>query len=149
MDEVFIHHPYPVLGDEADAIVTGTIEDECGTTHEHLPSRRLGNDRYKICCIPCFVKDIALADVVAVKGGLISEVVEPSGRCVFRAWSDDGWNGKFEVLHQIAARGGLMETCTHSLMGIDVQDANSAAVMRTYLDELEAAGALVYETGWS
>lgn len=45
-----------------------------------------------MCCIPFFVYDVALGDVVATSPEgdgkyIVEKVVQPSGRFVFRVWS--------------------------------------------------------------
>jgi hypothetical protein len=149
LDEAFIHHPFPVLGNEADDIITATIEDDNRITHEHLPVMALGDNRYKICCIPCFVYDTALGDIVLAENRKLMHVTESSGRHVFRIWFGNGWQGKFHILHEINARGGLVEMCTLGLIAIDVPDLETAMLMRAYLDDLETVGELEYETGWT
>jgi hypothetical protein len=53
--------------------------------YEQLFGRRIGEDRFEVCCIPFFLYDIALGDIVTTvpkvnRKFVMDKVVEPSGR---------------------------------------------------------------------
>jgi hypothetical protein len=58
-----------------------------GDNFEQLWSKRVGDDLFEICCIPFFVYDLALGDVVqagAESGYVIRSVAQRSGNGVVR-----------------------------------------------------------------
>lgn len=58
-----------------------------GDNYEQLWTKRVGEDRFEICCIPFFVYDLALGDVVradARTGYVIRSVEQRSGNGVVR-----------------------------------------------------------------
>jgi hypothetical protein len=76
-------HEGPVWRDRANFIVGAPLSEEGRA--EQLWARQLGGERFEICCIPFFVYDLALGDVVETDAAQnIVRVVEPSGRFVFR-----------------------------------------------------------------
>lgn len=64
------------------------VDDVGGAdTFEQLWTRRVGDDRFELCCIPFFAYDMALGDVVraeAATGYVIQSVVQRSGNGVVR-----------------------------------------------------------------
>jgi hypothetical protein len=88
----FVVHEDPVWRALADFIVHAELPQEGRPKRfEQLWSRQLGADRFEVCCIPFFVFNLALADVVTTvaKVGrtyVVEKVVEPSRRYVFRVW---------------------------------------------------------------
>jgi hypothetical protein len=62
-------------------------EVEGEDNYEQLWTRRLGEDRFEVCCIPFFAYDLALGDVVHADSGtgyVIRSVEERSGNGVVR-----------------------------------------------------------------
>lgn len=150
MEVTEVGHPFPVWGAEADYLLIANVEEDNSLVREQLWAKQLDGSSFKICCIPGFAKDIALGDIVeSDSSNVIVRIVKHSGRWVFRAWSDSGWEDKFEVLHSLNELGALMETCTFSLLGIDAADEASASAIREYLEEMERQEVLYFETGWT
>lgn len=140
---------YPVWEHMSDFTISARVDDDPSCMLEQLWAKQTQPYQFQICCIPAFVRNIALGDIVATdKDYLVKEVVLASGRIVFRAWSDNGWLEKREVIDRIVSHGGLIETCTHRLIAIDVDSWDQATSMRSLLDSLEKDGILEYETGY-
>jgi hypothetical protein len=91
-----------------------------GDNYEQLWAKRVGEDRFEVCCIPFFVYDLALGDVVradARTGYVIQSVEQRSGNRVVRVAvkpSEDveamhlrlhNLLGKHEYLHEWFAPG--------------------------------------------
>lgn len=148
MEEIILPHPYPVDGDNANSTLDVPLEDSDMPYVERLVTRKLSAVRHVICCVPGYVHNIALWDIVTLdklSNKIVS--VEPSGRWVFRIYSKDGWWDKKSLLDRIAEKGGLMETCSDCLIAIDVACEDSASEMALLLNSAEQSGEVVYETG--
>src|SRR6185312_6187921 len=73
-------HHQPVWRSRANFIVAAKVDD---THWEQLWTQRLEHNQYLICCIPFFVYDLALGDVVSTqprdsKQYVVEQVVNPS-----------------------------------------------------------------------
>lgn len=141
-------HLYPVWGDVADWLVYSKVEEDDEFFYEQLHVRRHQSDLAEVACIPAYLRGVSLGDLVRLSGQLVVEVERSSGRFVFRAWSEDGWDQKHEILHSLAGTGALMETCTERLLAIDAENEKVAENIRTLLDSFEESSQLEYETGW-
>jgi hypothetical protein len=140
-------HPAPAWRDRADFIIGASIADSSGPQTEQLWARRIG-DLFEICCIPFFVYDVALGDVVEADESLaLVRVVEPSGRYVFRVWFGDAHEHRPPVADQLTALGCLMEWRSHHLLAIDARDQAHAQRVADYLGEVESTSAVKFETG--
>src|SRR5207237_9725655 len=82
-DEV---HSDPVWRERADFIIGAPLPEEGRA--EQLWARRLGEPlMFEICCIPFFLYDVALGDVLQTDSGLqFSHAVEQCVCFVFRVW---------------------------------------------------------------
>lgn len=121
---------------------------------EQLFARQVGEDRFQICCIPFFLYDVALGDVVSTRPSgdrtyVVDAVVERSGRFVFRIWFGDSLYPRDVVADDLIKLGALLEWSSVNLIAVDAADADQARVVADYLAEQERAGHLAYETGRS
>jgi hypothetical protein len=119
-----------------------------------LWARQVADARFEVCCIPFFVFDLALGDMVATspRGGrkyVVEKVVEPSGRYVFRVWFGGSFQPRDEIASGLKAVGSLIEWSSRNLLAVDAVDAEHAQLVADFLMEREKAGHLVYETGRS
>jgi hypothetical protein len=153
-DEVVIHEA-PTWRERSNFVITARLQE---TDHpkrfEQLFARQVGDDRFEICCIPFFVSDVALGDVVATlpaedRKFVLDTVVTPSGRYVFRAWFGESFHPRAEVAEELRELGALLEPASTNLVAIDAADSDHAQVIADYLAEQERAGRLMYETGRS
>jgi len=150
-------HDQPAWRDRADFVLFAAIDGE-GTPKkwEQIWARSRGEHSYEICCIPFFVYDLALGDVVVVgprddKHFVISDVVEKSGRYVFRAWFGENHDRRAqeELIEFVSAQGLLVERRSAHLVAIDAASHAQAQMLGDFLEEREKAGRLSYETGRS
>ena len=82
--------------------------------------RQIDEFRFEICCIPFFVSDIALGDIVETdRNYIVSEVVQPSGRYVFRVWFGESFHPRDEIAEQLKELGALIEWSSLNLLGVD------------------------------
>jgi hypothetical protein len=105
-----------------------------------------------VCCIPFFVFNIALGDVVVAspKGDLkyvVEKVIESSGRYVFRVWLGHAPQPRHEIASELRALGSLIEWSSPNLLAVDAADSEHAQLVADFLMGREKAGLLVYETG--
>ncbi|WP_255513601.1 DUF4265 domain-containing protein [Homoserinibacter sp. GY 40078] len=119
---------------------------------EQLWARQISEVQFELCCIPFFVYDLALGDVVetAAEGPrkyVISRVVEPSGRYVFRVWFGESIHPPNEVAGSLHMFGALLEWSSRHLLAVDTRDAAHAQVIADFLADRQTRGNLIYETG--
>ena len=147
--ERFSTHPEPVWKDRANFIINAELPEPVRL--EQLWTRQLTDDTFEICCIPFFLYDIALGDVVETrpKGSrkyVLSRVVKPSERYVFRIHFKNRALGS-AVADELAALGALLEWSSPSLLAVDAADLAHAKTIADYLQQAENENRLMYETG--
>jgi hypothetical protein len=108
----------------------------------------------EVCCIPFFVYDVALGDVVAAepvddRRYVLHRVVRSSGRYVFRVWFGESFRPREPVAEELKGLGALVEMSSLNLLAIDAEDDLQAQAVATYLDAREKRSELLYETGRS
>lgn len=121
---------------------------------EQLWARQLTDDTFEVCCIPFFVYDIALGDVVqtALSGSrryMVERVVRRSGRFVFRAWFGGSCHPRDEIAEELKRRGALLEWSSVNLLAVDAEDESHAQTIADFLQERQDLGQVLYETGRS
>ena len=149
-EDVFLTHRQPVWRDRADFVVMAPLPEP--RTYEQLWARQESEDLFEICCIPFFVHNLSLGDVVrtesrAGRSHLVSEVVRPSGRWTFRLWLGESHEDGGQVEAELVACGALTEWSSQHLLGIDAKDEAHAQVVADVLAHGERAGRWLYETG--
>lgn len=148
--EQFSTHSEPIWRERADFIINAPLS-EVGR-FEQLWVKRVGEDRFEVCCIPYFLYDVALGDTVetAPHGGrqyVLSRVLNRSGRYVFRVYfGRPQYRNRDATVEGVQALGAQTEWSSPSLLAVDV-DGPSAQKVADYLQEQEEAGRLVYEAG--
>lgn len=139
-------HDAPVWGDRANFVIGAPLREEGRA--EQLRVRQVGDQRFEICCIPFFLYDVALGDVVETDAGYdLVRVVERSGRFVFRVWFGDAFHPRQEVADELTELGALLEWSSANLLAIDAADETHAQTIADYLAEQESKGRLMFETG--
>ena len=151
----FVVHQDPVWRERSNFIINAELaEKDRPRRFEQLFAKQVGEDRFEICCIPFFVYDVALGDVVVTspRGGrkyVVDKVVEPSGRYVFRVWFGESFHPRDEIAAELRALGSIIEWSSRNLLAVDAVDREHAQLVAGFLAEREQAGHLVYETGRS
>jgi hypothetical protein len=141
-------HEAPVWRDRANFVIGAPLPEEGRS--EQLWARQLGDERFEICCIPFFLYDLALGDVVETDANFeVARVVARSGRFVFRVWFGKAFHPRQEVADELGELGALLEWSSANLLAVDAADEAHAQVIADYLAEQERAGRLMYETGRS
>jgi hypothetical protein len=151
----FVVHQDPVWRDRSNFIISVELpEKDRPRRFEQLFARQLSEDRFEVCCIPFFVFDIALGDVVGTsprsdRQYVVEKVAEPSGRYVFRVWFGDSFQPRDEIAEELKALGSLLEWSSLNLLAVDAVNQEHAQLVADLLAEREKTGQLVYETGRS
>lgn len=154
-DSEFVVHQDPVWRARSNFIISAELpEKDRPRRFEQLFARQVGEDRFEVCCIPFFLYDIALGDVVvtsptADRKYVVKGVIEPSGRYVFRVWFGESFQPRGEIADELKSLGSLIEWSSSNLLGIDAVDGEHAQLVADHLAEHEKAGHLIYETGRS
>ena len=142
-----IVHTEPVWRDKADFIIGAALPEGRA---EQLWARQLGERRFEICCIPFFVFDLALGDIVETDVDYtMSGVVEASGRFTFRVWFGDSFHPREDIEAELITLGALVEWSSVNLLAVDAADAGHAQTIANFLQERTDLGQLIYETGRS
>lgn len=143
-------HQDPVWRSRSNFIIAAPIDGGRDFKTEQLWARKDDEGRFELCCIPFFVYDLALGDVVETDSEyLVRRVVRPSGRFVFRVWFGDSFHPRDEVADELKALGSLIEWSSRNLLAVDAADEGHAQLVADFLAEREKAGQLVYEAGRS
>ena len=151
----FVVHQDPVWREHANFIVNAELpEKDRPNRFEQLWAKQVADARFEVCCIPFFVFDLALGDVVATspregRKYVVDKVVEPSGRYVFRVWFGESFQPRDEIASELKVLGSLIEWSSRNLLAVDAVDGEHAQLVADFLMEREKAGHLVYETGRS
>jgi len=148
-------HLDPVWRDRSNFVIAADVSVYSDLADlEQLWVRQISDDRFELCCIPFFLYDVALGDVVETRpaGGrryMLDRVVERSGRFVFRVWFGDTHHPRDEVASDLGRMGALLEWSSVNLLAVDAVDQESAEGVASYLAAAEVGGRLVFETGKS
>src|ERR1700738_4749295 len=111
----FVVHQEPVWREQSNFIIHAELpEKDRPRRFEQLFARQLGQERFEICCIPFFVYNIALGDVVVTAPSgdrkyVVKGVVEPAGRYVFRVWFGESFHPREEIAQELKGLGSLIE----------------------------------------
>lgn len=139
-------HSSPVWRKKSNAIVQAKMEDDTGS--EQLWCRALGDDKFEVCCIPFYLYDVALGDIVLAPDFHFQRVVVPSGRYVFRVFMrEDQYGVRESLVAELEKVSALTEWYSAGLMSIDAPGLEQAETISTWLLEGERRGLFFYETG--
>lgn len=142
-------HKEPLWRERATFIVAAPIEGgKSDIKTEHLWARKLSDFEFEICCIPFFVYDLALGDVVETDPDhLVEALVTPSGHYTFRVWLGHWLQPRDEIVTGLAERGALMEWSSENLMAADAAYQETAQSVADFLQSKQDQHQLIFETG--
>jgi len=144
-----VQHSEPVWRDKSDFVIAAAFGGG-GLEVEQLFVRQISDHRFELCCIPFFLYDVALGDVVETDDTyLVREVVEWSGRYVFRVWFGDTGHPREDIANALVELGGLLEWSSVNLLAVDAEDLAKAQKIADYLVIASQEGKLMFETGRS
>jgi hypothetical protein len=151
----FVLHREAVWRNRANSVVCAELsEKHLPRRFEQLFAKRIAEDLFEVCCIPFLLNDLALGDVVATApmGDLehvVTKVVEPSGRYVFRVRFNEASRPRGEIAEELRALGSLIEWSSRDLLALDAIDQEHAQRVVEFLAAREKTGQLTYDTGHS
>jgi hypothetical protein len=154
-EQEFVVHEQPVWRERANFIVNAELPAaDRPKRFEQLWTRQLGEDEFELCCIPFFLYDMALGDVVATgpregRRYVVERVVRPSGRYVFRVWLGESFHPRQEIAAELEQLGALLEWSSVNLLAVDADNDERAQAIADHLQAREQEGALMFETGRS
>lgn len=146
-------HTEPVWRDRSNFIINAPLE-EPGRL-EQLWCRQVSSNTFEVCCIPFFLYDVALGDIVETKAVaerryVMNRVIQTSGRYVFRVhFERSAWGRRRGVFDRLEQTGALLEWSSSSLLAADARDALHGQMIADYLVAEQRDGRLIYETGRS
>ena len=156
MTDDTIVHEHPVWRERADFIIAAEIDPPSATARwrwEQLWARQVAKNRFRLCCIPFFIYDLALDDEVeageeAHRVYVVERVTKPSGRYTFRAWFHNS-DVRREVADELVRLGCLIEwrSVRGNLLAIDAASDSLARAAADFLWDREQRGQLTYEAG--
>jgi hypothetical protein len=159
MNEDVKIHPDPIWGEKANfglqiRIETGDARLDAEPRYEQLFVKQRADDLYEVCCIPFFLYDVSLGDVLKVTthdgAPVVEGVVEPSGHHTFRVWFGRVFMpvARDTVIDELSTLPGvLMEWFSPNLLGLDAENDDVARMLARFLETAMSRGQLQYETG--
>jgi hypothetical protein len=150
LDDVFHTHQQPAWRDRSNFILMAALP-EAGR-YEQLWARQQSDTLFEVCCIPFFVYNLSLGDVVRTEASgerayVVAEVVQPSGRWTFRVWLGGSTEDPAGVETELVSMGALTEWSSRNLLAVDAANAALAQRLADALADGEREGRWVYETG--
>jgi len=119
---------------------------------EELWARQLSDTDFEVCCIPFFIYDVHLGDIIRIvphQGkNLVLGVCEPSGHHTFRVWLKAmSPLLREQVLEEAARLGCEAEWFDEKLLALDAPDDAIANQLARWLEGKRRGGGMDYETG--
>lgn len=125
-------HDRPAWREQANFVIGANLKEKGRT--EQLWARQVGDLQFEICCVPFFLYDLALGDVVETDDSYtFVRVVREAGRAVFRVWFGEFVYSREEIEKGVRELGGLVEWSSGNLMAVDATEGETAARVFEYL----------------
>lgn len=139
-------HYHPVWREKADSIINASVENEIERNiYESLWAKKLENNLYEICCIPYFVYDLALGDLVETdfdkRGGLLyKKVIKPSdNETLWFQFNNATRNDLNRVLEKVINFKCLYEGYNKRFLAVNIDsESQHKALLDSFLGEIEA-----------
>lgn len=148
-------HPHPVWADKADFLLqlriqTGDPRMDDPPRYEELPVQDMGEGFCRICCVPFFLYDLALGDVLKLTDGKLDGVAQESGHHTFRAYFGRAFMpaARSVLIDELAMMPGVItEWYSNDLLGLSAENDAVAKQLARWLETAMSRGQLQYETG--
>jgi hypothetical protein len=142
-------HPSPIWRDRSNFVFAAFLGINDGRAEwEQLWGYKLAPKRFILCCIPFFVRNVALGDEVETDDDFVlQKVICRSGQVTFRVWFG-GQNAFMRqgIITELAEIAPQMEWSSENLLALSASEEESQDVAN-FLHGREKAGLLKYETG--
>ena len=153
MKRKVFQHVNPIWVDRADFIINSIVpppsENDESIYWEQFWSRQIDELKFEICCIPFYVYDLALGDIVETdKRHMISQVIKRSGYFTIRIWFFEiDEETRFIIEKTIYSYGCLMEFYNERLLGVSSDSEKIKRKLIKGLNAFEKKGWIDYEIG--
>jgi hypothetical protein len=147
-----LQHLNPIWRDKANFIIGIEVPSpvpEIDMAWEQLWSKQLSENRFCICCIPFFARNISLGDdVVTNTDYMIQKVVKPSGQFTYRVWFGDSKepNIRSIIIDEVNQIGCLIEWYSNNLLSISCSENNTQLIGEKLMRK-QQEGLIYYESG--
>jgi hypothetical protein len=144
-------HLSPARRDKANFLIFGAVELEGELRWEQLWCLQMSDNTFDLCCVPFFLYDLAIGDVVETKAMsgrkfVIARRVKPSGLRTIRAWysseslSEDRERGVVEL----QKCGAIVEWYSERLLSFACT-AEDLPHLRAFFEREQREGVLKFE----
>lgn len=139
-------HSKPVWRDSANALVQASLER--AEISEQLWCEEIGDGLFRVCCIPFFLRNVALGDVIKASDYLFESVQTSSGRYVFRLFfKEEQRKWRQQTIEELHRSNFLTEWYSEGLLAVDAENERRASMMAAFLMDCRNRGYLTFETG--
>jgi hypothetical protein len=148
---VLMKHFAPAWGGHADGslvVRAPEYDDEGSYAYEELATRREGDGRHRICCIPAYAREIFPDDVIGIDPQGNPRMLSRGSWWSLRIWDEKGAMTS-AYLEGLQKRGLLVEQLSQSLFAIACQGEPLADTLAGELEGLSRSLGIEFETGWS
>lgn len=148
-EEYIATHREPLQRERSDFVFLAALEVDSGEREwEQLWGRIVAQHRVEICCIPFFVYDLNLGDIVELdQNNVLARVITRSGLVTFRAWLEGmGPETRVKLLAEVDAISACHEWSSLNLVALSVHQTQ-ARELADLLERWATDGQLVYDTG--
>jgi hypothetical protein len=148
-EEHIATHREPLRRELSNFVFLAALDAENGNREwEQLWGRVISPQRVEVCCIPFFVYDLNLGDVVDLDpNNILAGVITRSGQLTFRAWLESvSPEDRQKLLAEVDATGTFREWSSPNLIALSVHETR-AHKLADLLEKWAARGPLVYENG--
>lgn len=143
-------HAQPLWRERANYRLAMKIDD--ATNEEELWVRKHSDELFEICCVPFFIYDMHLGDIIKIvpheNKNLVLGVQTPSGHHTFRIWfQTKSVDARETVLEALAEQSCGFEKFDDNLLAVDASDDQSANALARWLESNRVRLGFDYETG--
>lgn len=149
-DKVAVHRA-PVWREKSNFIIRAFIEKiDDRSRWEQLWVRKIRQTSFEVCCIPFFVYELSLGDIVETDSNFnLQQVTERSGFHTFRVWIEES-DAPFDRVNFISLLiryGALYEWSTEHLLAISTVTDEQTCAVRDLLIAMSDQRSIQYEIG--
>jgi hypothetical protein len=144
MSSQIFTHSAPLLRDEANYIFLSNLPDGSA---EQLWGRKDSDSTVELCCIPFFLYNVSLRDIIQLNDeGRMAHVLRSSGRLVARVWFGDKPERAAGTADALTNLGAGLEWSSANLLAVDAPPNLCDQVME-FLVAGHSSGDFMYENG--
>lgn len=144
MDNEIATHDDPVWRGDANFLIFADLSnEEMPGRWEQLWAHRLGENEFRLCCVPFFAYGLALGDRVATaprddKKYVIQSTIAESGHATYRVWFGDAENADAtrDMVEMYAkTKRWLFEWSSNNLLAFDIPSGQNEAEIEAFVSE--------------